>query len=155
MDRPIRHWQSTLYVLFSVTHRLFGNKMVQNCSFELNLIFCYHGQLFWWPLLYFWVEIKKTCSWNCCLGPSNKLMPQFKPHLNTCQYPLINYLDLCTRFYHLNTRRKSIIYYFLVTLHKIVKKKVKFNARTLSKNWLKQISPCLYNCLYSSLKWCH
>ena len=33
-------------------------------------------------------------SQNCCLRLSNGLLPQIKPHLNSCQYPLINYLSI-------------------------------------------------------------
>ena len=29
--------------------------------------------------------------WNCCPGPSNKLVPWIEPYLDSCQYPLINY----------------------------------------------------------------
>ena len=38
------------------------------------------------------IKIQKNCWWNCCPGPSNKLVPQIKPHPNSCQYLLINYL---------------------------------------------------------------
>ena len=39
-----------------------------------------------------WVEIKKSCGWNCCSGPSIRLVPPMEPHPNSCQCPLINYL---------------------------------------------------------------
>ena len=38
------------------------------------------------------VEIKKNYYWNCCPGPSDKLVPQIEPHQNSCQYSKINYL---------------------------------------------------------------
>ena len=54
--------------------------MVQNCSF--------------------WAEKDNLTTsfiliyWNCCQGPFNKLAPQIEPYSNSCQYPLINYLEL-------------------------------------------------------------
>ena len=30
----------------------------------------------------------------CCPGPFYELIPQSEPHLNSCQYPLINYLEI-------------------------------------------------------------
>ena len=46
------------------------------------------------PMLCFWVEIKKSCNWNCCPWPSKGHVPQIESHLNSCQCPLINYLYL-------------------------------------------------------------
>ena len=85
------------------------NKMVQNCTFELNLFSFTMGNFFGYLFYTFELEKKKTFSWNSCPRPSYKLVPQFKAHPHSCQYPLINHLDLCTRFYHSNTRGKFII----------------------------------------------
>ena len=41
----------------------------------------------------FELKKRKKCYWNCCSGPSNELVLQIGPHPNSCQYPLINYLD--------------------------------------------------------------
>ena len=32
------------------------------------------------------------CSFLCCPKLSNTFLPEIKPHTNSCQYPLINYL---------------------------------------------------------------
>ena len=62
--------------------------MILNFAQEyIYFYFCYIH-----PILCFRVEIKKICFWNCCPGRSNELVPQIVPHLNSSQYPLINYL---------------------------------------------------------------
>ena len=38
-----------------------------------------------------------SCYWNCP-GPSNGLVPQTEPHLNSFRYPLLNYL-VCEAFH--------------------------------------------------------
>jgi hypothetical protein len=44
-------------------------------------------------IIHFLIKQLAYLRFLCCRGPSDGLVPQFKPLLNSCQYALINYLD--------------------------------------------------------------
>ena len=86
--------------------RLNGNYILNiDSSFKLafDLVVCNTNLVFrFWYLLSSTEYLQNLLSsalhtyWNCCPWSSNKLVPQIKPHPNSCQFPFINHLGLHT-----------------------------------------------------------
>ena len=67
--------------------------MIKQLIYDFIIALPYIAQSFYKPFLCFWVEIKKSCHWNCCPEPLNILVLQIELQLNGCQYPVTNYFD--------------------------------------------------------------
>ena len=88
-------------VLFSVAYSLYGNKMVWNrkninkvISLKKQLIYDFvTAQKFYTANLWNFLTIKIWCMQSCCPMNSKALVPYIKPHPNSFQYPLIDYLS--------------------------------------------------------------